>query len=80
VEFGESPATLSIYSLTPELAVFVIADDFNDAADKALEYVRNKENNKPKKLLTDDGSLNYNLLNKNEFKVKTVKFAGDVII
>lgn len=80
VEFGEPQVTLNSFSLMPEPAVFVIANDYNDAVNKALEYVRNKENNEPKKVLNDDGSLNNNLLNKKDFKVKAVKFAGEVII
>jgi hypothetical protein len=80
VEFGEPQVTLNAFSFNAEPAVFVIANDYNDAVRKALAYVKNKEFNEPKNILTEDGSLNNNIINKREFKVKAVKFAGEVIM
>lgn len=80
VEFGEPQVSLSPFSFVPEPAVFVIAEDYNDAVNKALNYVKTKESSEPKKIFTEDGSLNNNILSKKEYKVKAVKFAGEVII
>lgn len=51
VEFGEPQVTLSPFSFMPEPAVFVIADDYNDAVIKALQYVKNRDSIEPKKYL-----------------------------
>ena len=79
VEFGEPQVGLSSFLFIPEPAVYVIAKDYNDAATKALLYVEDKQKNEPKKIFGEDGSLNNDILNKKEFKVKAVKFAGEVI-
>ena len=78
VEFGEPHVGMS-FSLAPEPSVFVVAKDYNEAAAKALEHIKNKVNNEPKSIFTEDGSLRNDLLNKKELNVKAVRYAGEVI-
>lgn len=77
VEFGEPQNAYST-----ELSVYVIAQDYNEAANKATLYADNKRNeeDKVKNLFTDDGSLtNFAKTERKPLQVKAVKFAGDVI-
>lgn len=55
--------------------VYVLADDFNDAAEKAEKnYVKKKIDNTDAPVITEDGSLNPLYLTKTEdFKIKAIE-------
>lgn len=77
VEFGEP--NIGMFT-SKQSSVFVIANDYNEAASKALIYEENKRNlEKSKNILTGDGSLNRDVLNNDEIKISAIKFAGEVI-
>lgn len=84
VEFGEPQVGFGGFSFNVEPSIFVIARDYNEAANKAMAYVENKQKNgESRSVLTEDGSLDNAFLNPNrkekEFKIRAIKFAGDVI-
>jgi len=79
VEFGEPQISMT-FSFAPEPSVFVVAEDYNEAAAKALKYVKNKEISEPKNIFTEDGSLKKDVVSgKKEYNVKAVRYAGEVI-
>lgn len=55
--------------------VYVIAKDYNEAANKAMEWAENKK--ETASVITSDGSLN---LSKNEIKINSIKICCDEII
>lgn len=82
VEFGE-PRITSFMSLRfggPE-SVYVVAKDYNEAANKAVLYMEVKKANMPKKPIVDlDGSLYNHKEEDEEIKVIAVRLASDEII
>jgi len=75
VEFGEPSYSSYSYSQQP---IYVVAMDYNDAAEKALAYVEYKKTINPKKILTNDGSLN----NETDevVKIKGIKIASEEVV
>jgi hypothetical protein len=65
--------------------VFVVAKDYNEAAEKALAYVEYKRSIAPKPkrdVLTSDGSLNnfrYDTQNE-EIKIRAIKLASEDVV
>jgi hypothetical protein len=76
VEFGSKDATYG------HDTVYVIAKDYNEAANKGMLYADNKECEKQKNVLDSDNSLNPwatgNKANK-VIEIKGIKFLGNVI-
>jgi len=68
-----------------ESSVFVVASDYNEAAEKALAYVEYKksiENGKKKSVLTPDGSLNnwVNDKEKDAIKIKSIGIVDEDVV
>jgi hypothetical protein len=82
VEFGRPElgfGSMFGFASNVQQPVYVIASDYNEAAEKALAYVEYKRKTTPRNILTDDGSLNP-IKDDDEIKVKAVKLAADEII
>lgn len=79
VEFGEAEIGYTSYCNCSQKPIFVVARDFNEAANKATLYVEYKKANKPpKKVLDSYGDL---IKEKEEdIKIKTVKLAGEEVV
>lgn len=75
VEFGEPSSSFTYSQQQP---IYVVAIDYNDAAEKALAYVEYKKTINPKKILTHDGSLN----NETDevVKIKGIKIASEEVV
>lgn len=82
VEFGEPevPDVMSFRFGGPR-PVYVVANDYNEAANKAMLYMEAKKDTMPKKsIIGEDGSLNNLNERKEEIKVIAVRLASDEII
>lgn len=82
VEFGEPtmPNFMSFRFGGPK-PVYVIARDYNEAADKAEIYMETKKASMPKKPVIDlDGSLNNRTEIDDEIKIVAVRLASEEII
>lgn len=85
VEFGEPDIAYNKFSMNYEPAIFVIARDYNEAANKAMIYIESKQKTEESRsVLTEDGSLNNAFLNSNKKEkkpeIRAIKFAGEVIL
>lgn len=86
VEFGEPDVIGGFWSGChhSQSPLFVVAKDYNEAANKALAYVEYKKTitPKPKKdVLTSDGSLN-NFWDETEenIKIRLIKLASEEVV
>jgi len=82
VEFGEPRLRgLSFSFSTGQAPVFVVAKDYNEAAEKALAYVEYKNNNQEKRsILTPDGSLDNSAIDKEDVKIKSISIASEEVV
>lgn len=77
VEFGEAEI-INTYRSSQQSPIFVVANDYNEAADKALAYIEYKNSLKLKNVLTEDGSLNKTT---NEpIKIKAIRLASEEVV
>ena len=82
VEFGEPtmPNFMNFRFGGPK-PIYVIAKDYNEAANKAMLYMEAKRDSMPKKPVIDlDGSLNNRTEIDEEIKIVAVKLASEEII
>jgi hypothetical protein len=77
VEFGDPDISQSWRSGS-QSPIFVVATDYNQAANKAIAYIESKQKNKHD-IIGPDGSLDLPK-EREEIKIKAVKIAGDEII
>jgi hypothetical protein len=75
VEFGEAGG--SLWNCCSQKPIYVVAKNYNEAADKAMLYVEYKMKNKP--VITSDGSL-YKREEEEIIKVNAVKLAGEEVL
>jgi hypothetical protein len=86
VEFGEPELNGGFWagSYCRQSPIFVVAKDYNEAADKAMAYVEYKKTITPKPkrdVLTSDGSLNYFREETDEpIKIRGIKLASEEVI
>ena len=83
VEFGEPRVRMSLsFSFNPIQPVFVVATDYNQAAEKALAYIEYKRSLEPRKgVLTSDGSLNRHMDEEpEEVKIRSVSIASEDVV
>lgn len=81
VEFG-APDVIHSWSVCKQDPVFVVAKDYNEAANKAMMYIEYKEKNKPEKsIISYDGSLDLSKDDNNDMiKIKAIKLATEEVI
>jgi hypothetical protein len=82
VEFGEPsmPNFMSFRFGGPK-PIYVVAKDYNEAANKAMLYMEAKKASMPKKsVLDEDGSLNRSMDIDEEIKIIGVRLAAEEII
>jgi hypothetical protein len=83
VEFGEPRLRgLSFTFGGSQAPVFVVAKDYNEAAEKALAYVeyKNSDDGNKRSILTADGSLDNSVLDKEDIKIKSISIASEDIV
>jgi len=81
VEFGE-PQVGFAFNFGNQSPIYVVAKDYNEAAEKALAYVEYKKITAPKKnILTRDGSLNKSEdFADDEVKIRAIKLASEDVV
>jgi len=80
VEFGE-PRLRGMMSFgfgSGQSPIFVVARDYNEAAEKALAYVEYKNLNEKRTVLTPDGSLDNTPIE--DVKIKSISIASEDIV
>jgi hypothetical protein len=80
VEFGRPEIGFNMFSISAHPPIYVVANDYNEAAEKALAYAEYKRTTTPRNILTDDGSLNPNNGKDEEIKIKAIRLASEEII
>ena len=82
VEFGEPKVRMSFSSLFNSIQpVFVVAKDYNEAAEKALAYIEYKRSIEPKRsVLTSDGSLNRHMDEEEDVRIRSVSIASEDVV
>jgi len=80
VEFGESRLSGMSFSGSGQAPVFVVAKDYNEAAEKALAYVEYKNNQVKRSILTPDGSLDNRVINKKDVSIKSISIASEEVV
>ena len=78
VEFGGNNSDM--WNYCAQKPIYVVAKDYNEAANKATLYIEWKRENNPKKVIDDDGSLLNSDRKEEKYHVVAVKSAGDEVI
>ncbi|MFW6247245.1 MAG: hypothetical protein ACOC22_03690 [bacterium] len=84
VEFGKTDegnfGMLNFLTNTPK-PLYVVANSYDEAEAKALLYIENKADEKPRSVIDKDGSLNLNNDDDHsDISVKAIKLASDEIV